>query len=47
MTRTHRMTPLTPEGRMRLAMRCHTRPIAHDAAEKGIFRATASKWVNR
>lgn len=28
-------------------MRCRTRPIAHVAAEMGISRATASKWVNR
>lgn len=27
--------------------RCKTRPIAHVAAEMGISRATASKWVNR
>lgn len=47
MTRTHRNAPLTPEGRMRLVMRCRTRPIAHVAAEMGISRATASKWVNR
>jgi len=47
MTRTHRNAPLTPEGRMRLVMRCRTPPIAHVAAEMGISRATASKWVNR
>jgi transposase InsO family protein len=32
---------------MRLVQRCRTRPIAHVAAEMGISRATASKWVNR
>lgn len=44
---THRSAPLTPEGRKRLVERCRTRPIAHVAAEMGISRATASKWVNR
>ncbi len=44
---THANAPLTPEGRMRLVVRCRTRPIAHVAAEMGISRATASKWVNR
>lgn len=44
---THRNAPLTPEGRKRLVERCRTRPIAHVAAEMGISRATASKWVNR
>jgi transposase len=44
---THRNSPLTPEGRRRLVERCRTRPIAHIAAEMGISRATASKWVNR
>ncbi len=43
----HRNAPLSPEGRGRLVERCRTRPIAHVAAEMGIFRATASKWVNR
>lgn len=43
----HRNAPLTPEGRIRLIERCRTRPIAHVAAEMGISRATASKWVNR
>ena len=43
----HRNAPLTPEGRTRLIERCRTRPIAHVAAEMGISRATASKWVNR
>lgn len=43
----HRNAPLTPEGRRRLVDRCRTRPIAHVAAEMGISRATASKWVNR
>ena len=43
----HRNAPLSPEGRRRLVERCKTRPIAHVAAEVGISRATASKWVNR
>lgn len=43
----HRNAPLTVEGRRRLVDRCRTRPIAHVAAEMGISRATASKWVNR
>ena len=46
-TRVHRNSPLTVEGRMRLVERCRSRPIAHVAAEMGISRATASKWVNR
>lgn len=44
---THRNAPLTPEGRLRLVERCSTRPIAHVAAEMGISRATASKWIGR
>ncbi len=43
----HANAPLSPEGRRRLVERCETRPIAHVAAEMGISRATASKWVNR
>ncbi|GEB54043.1 IS481 family transposase [Streptomyces cacaoi] len=43
----HRNAPLTVEGRQRLIERCRTRPIAHVAAEMGISRACASKWVNR
>ncbi|MFI6413482.1 helix-turn-helix domain-containing protein [Streptomyces sp. NPDC050585] len=35
------------EGRRRLVERCKNRPIAHVAAEMGISRAYASKWVNR
>lgn len=46
-TRVHSNAPLSPEGRRRLVERCRTRPIAHVAAEMGISRATASKWVNR
>jgi transposase InsO family protein len=45
--RVHRNAPLSPEGRRRLVERCRTRPIAHVAAEMGVSRATASKWVNR
>ncbi|BBY66675.1 IS481 family transposase [Mycolicibacterium helvum] len=44
---THRNAPLSVEGRRRLVARCQTRPIAHVAAEMGISRACASKWVNR
>jgi transposase len=43
----HRNAPLSLEGRRRLVQRCRTRPIAHVAAEMGISRACASKWVNR
>lgn len=43
----HRNAPLSPEGRRRLVERCQTRPIAHVAAEMGVSRACASKWVNR
>src|SRR5699024_2610429 len=44
---THRNAPLSPEGRRRLVQRCQHRPISHVAAEMGISRACASKWVNR
>lgn len=44
---THANAPLSVEGRRRLIERCKTGPIAHVAAEMGISRATASKWVNR
>lgn len=44
---THRNAPLTIEGRRRLVQRCQHRPISHVAAEMGISRACASKWVNR
>jgi transposase InsO family protein len=43
----HRNAPLSYEGRLRLVRRCRHRPIAHVAAEMGISRACASKWVNR
>jgi transposase InsO family protein len=43
----HRNAPLSIEGRRRLVQRCQTRPIAHVAAEMGISRQCASKWVNR
>ncbi|MFC4374083.1 helix-turn-helix domain-containing protein, partial [Nocardia halotolerans] len=43
----HRNAPLTLEGRHRLVARCRTRPIAHVAAEMGVSRQCASKWVNR
>lgn len=45
--RTHANAPLSIEGRRRLIERCKTRPIAHVAAEMGVSRACASKWVNR
>jgi transposase InsO family protein len=44
---THSNAPLSAEGRRRLVARCQARPIAHVAAEMGISRACASKWVNR
>ncbi|MDT0382387.1 IS481 family transposase [Streptomyces sp. DSM 42041] len=43
----HRNAPLSVEGRRRLVRRCQDRPIAHVAAEMGISRACASKWVGR
>lgn len=43
----HRNAPLSLEGRRRLVERCQRRPIAHVAAEMGISRSCASKWVNR
>src|SRR5699024_9016228 len=43
---THANAPLSIEGRRRLVERCKTRPIAHVAAEMGISRPCASKWVN-
>ena len=33
---THRNAPLTPQGRLRLVLRCRHRPIAHIAAEAGV-----------
>ncbi|CAA9523333.1 MAG: Transposase [uncultured Rubrobacteraceae bacterium] len=44
---THPNAPLSIEGRRRLVERCESRPIAHVAAEMGVSRACASKWVNR
>jgi transposase len=43
----HRNAPLSFEGRLRLVQRCQQRPISHVAAETGISRACASKWVSR
>nr|WP_244330093.1 leucine zipper domain-containing protein [Streptomyces platensis] len=43
----HADAPPSIEGRRRLVERCRTRPISHVAAEMGISRACASKWVNR
>ena len=34
----HANAPLTPAGRLRLVLRCEQRPIAHVAAEVGVFR---------
>ena len=44
---THSNAPLSVEGRRRLVERCEHRPIAHVAAEMGISRACAGKWVSR
>ena len=46
---THRNSPLTPAGRLRLVERVETdgRPIAHVATEAGIARSTLTKWVHR
>jgi len=44
---THGNAPLSVEGRRRLVTRCQSRPIAHVAAEMGVSRACASRWVNR
>lgn len=44
---THGNAPLSVEGRKRPVARCAHRPIARVAAEMGISRACASKWVNR
>jgi transposase InsO family protein len=43
----HRNAPLSFEGRLRLVQRCQRHPGSHVAAEMGISRACASKWVNR
>jgi transposase len=43
----HRNAPLSFEGRLCVVQRCEQRPISHVAAEMGISRACASKWVNR
>lgn len=43
----HANAPLTPAGRLRLVQRCQHRPIAHVAAEMGISRQCATKWVQR
>lgn len=43
----HSNAPLSVEGRRRLIDRCQHRPIAHIAAEMGISRQCASKWVGR
>jgi leucine-zipper of insertion element IS481 len=43
----HRNAPLSPEGHRRLVQRCQHRAIAHVAAEMGISRSCAAKWVNR
>lgn len=43
----HANALLTPTGRLRLVVRCQTRPIAHVAAEAGISRQCLSKWKTR
>ncbi|MFC7405640.1 IS481 family transposase [Georgenia alba] len=43
----HANAPLSFEGRRRLIDRCRSRPIAHVAAQMGISRSCASKWVSR
>lgn len=43
----HANAPLSIEGRRRLVERSKCRPIVHVAAEMGISRACASKWVDR
>ncbi|MGX1549506.1 leucine zipper domain-containing protein, partial [Streptomyces adustus] len=44
----HRNARLTVHGRRLLVERvCTGRPVAHVAAEMGISRATAHKWVRR
>ncbi len=43
----HRNAPLTPQGRLRLVLRCQDRPIAHIAAEAGVSRQCLGKWVGR
>src|SRR3954453_11494097 len=44
----HRNARLTVHGRRLLVQRVDAgRPVAHVAAEMGISRATAYKWVNR
>ena len=44
---THANAPLTPAGRLRLVLRCESRPIAHVAAEAGVSRQCLSKWKTR
>ncbi|MEO5710287.1 MAG: integrase core domain-containing protein [Nocardioidaceae bacterium] len=43
----HRNAPLTPQGRLRLVLRCQHRPIAHIAAEARVARQCPGKWVTR
>ena len=44
---THRDAPLTPQGRLRLVLRCQHCPIAHIAAEAGVSHQCLGKWVAR
>ena len=46
---THRNSPLTPAGRLRLVQRVEDdgRPIAHVAAGAGVARSTLTKWLHR
>lgn len=44
----HRNAPLTPQKGLRLVQRVLAgRPVAHVAAEMGVSRATAHKWLAR
>jgi hypothetical protein len=47
-SRAHRNAPLTAEGRLRLCLRVDAGcPIAHVAAEAGIYRRCLTKWYTR
>jgi hypothetical protein len=47
-SRAHRNAPLTAEGRLRLYLRVDAGcPIAHVAAEAGIYRRCLTKWYTR
>ena len=44
---THANAPLTPAGRLRLVLRCESRPIAHVAAEAGVSAPTLYRAIER